>query len=258
MQENKTTFLLLPGGEWLTTTTTALGQAGIETRQQPNSLTLSLPKFNIQGLVARSNDVPRLVDSPESRAQAGLTGTDILVRQQKRSLIDVQNSDALPDWKMPLGPLVKNIPKSKVYLGATPNARQQFGDEPTLSELAQGTTVSAYTSIAQEYYEQQGLTPNIERFDGKIEGLWNVLGGCFAVCDIEVSGKTRRANEITIVDIIMSAWLVLYENQEKMSPIDQQRLLDLKTALTEAATTLASGKKIARRGFFSLPGFLKR
>lgn len=223
------TYIAIPGGEWQDSLLRILTQTSIKlNRSSPRNYRIDLPSLNLVLIIARSKDVPDLVTTDSSKAVAGITGTDILIEKSQRSLTSItkkQNSD----WLIPVD---DQAPKPTVYFGFTPNAYDKFGQQASLEQVLTGLVISAYPILAQQYLTTKGMSAEIQYQAGKIEGLWQLLSNCYAVCDISSTGATREANQISLWESILQVQLVLFLNQDKLTNPDQQRINNLKEVLS--------------------------
>lgn len=227
MKKERKTTILLPAGEWQQSLLVTFASAGISyLRESERNYQVTFPDLGIEGVFVRTKSVPKLLASKNTQAVAGFTGTDILIQSRRTSLAEFENG-----WEVPLLKYDKSAPQPSVYLGTTPNARERFEKEPSLSDLAGGIIVSAYPELARQYFQNRGYDPEILQEDGKIEGLWRIIPSCFAICDISSSGKTMAENSITLFEIIMSVSLQLIVEEDKATSTDISRLETLKKLL---------------------------
>lgn len=131
MPNQQESLIALPGGEWLKPLQTTIQRAGIGwVQQSERNYLVELPEINLQGVIVRTKDVPRIVERENSPVIAGFTGNDVLIQSRTREFTDQL------DWPVPLS--TSSAQSASVYLGYTPNAYERFGTEPSLDQILEG------------------------------------------------------------------------------------------------------------------------
>lgn len=228
----KLTQLYLPKGEWLDATLTAFRRADLELQSNPRCYQYSFVSSRIPIVfqAIRSKEVWSDISDPETVANGGFTGSDIVLEQM---------INPTRRWLFPLNefkPEDVDFPKPRIYLGSTPNFRDQVTN-PRVESLAARTIYTSYPNIARDFFNQLGVFPNIVEKQGTIEGRWRSNPNNWGIVDVVSTGKTLIANQIEVMDYIMSARLEYIEG-ENMSYQDRSRVDCLIETLERAKSKL--------------------
>ena len=230
----KFTQLYLPKGEWLDATLTAFKRADLELQSTPRcyEYTFVSSRIPIVFQAIRSKEVWSDISDPETVVDGGFTGSDIVLEQM---------INPTRRWLFPLNELKPenaDFPNPRIYIGSTPNFRNQ-ATTLDLGELETRTIYTSYPNITRSYFRQLGISPTVIERQGTIEGRWRSNPNNWAIVDVVSTGKTLEANEIKIMDYIMSARLEYIEG-ENMNPQDKLRVDDLIETLENAKSKLTS------------------
>lgn len=220
------TKILLPAGEWLESLLQLFSTVGIKyERESQRNYFINFPEFDIEGTLVRTNSVPLLLQNDDVSAVAGFTGTDILFESE------TQKDGTVEEWSIPFDSIGVKAPQPKIYIGTTPNAQETFGEHVRLEDILTGIIATVYPRILETYINKMGYSEaevRIHQDKGKIEGLWRILPGCFAICDVVSTGKTMKENGIDLFESIMLVQLAFVQNNEKTTTQDLERIEKLK------------------------------
>ena len=217
MKENFTQ-LYLPKGEWLDAALIAFKRANLELQASPRCYEYKFVSSSIPIIfqAIRSKEVWDDISDLETTANGGFTGSDIIlergVKPNRR-------------WTFPLyrlEPENGNFPRPRIYLGSTPNFREQVSN-PQVQDLERKTVYTAYPNIARKFFDEKEIAPKIVEKQGTIEGRWRTNLNNWGIVDIVSSGSTMRANQIEMMESIFTAELEYVEG-ENMSRQDQFRV----------------------------------
>lgn len=217
MKENFTQ-LYLPKGEWLDATLIAFKRANLELQASPRCYEYKFVSSSIPIVfqAIRSKEIWDDISDFETTANGGFTGSDIILERR-----------VTPNrrWIFPLyqfEPENGNFPRPKIYLGSTPNFREQVST-PQIKDLEGKTIYTNYPNITQEFFDQKEIKPKIVEKQGTIEGRWRTNLNNWGIVDIVSSGSTMKANQIEIMEPIFTAELEYIEG-ENISTQDKLRV----------------------------------
>lgn len=234
-QKETYTYLYLPKGEWLDALLTAFKVAGLElcAPDRCYEYTFVSQSLPILFQAVRSKEVWTDICDFDTKAKGGFTGSDIA---REQGIFESR-------WKFPLyelEPSDAKFPRPEIYLGSTPNLRQQI-TKPCVADLEGQTIYTSYPIIARQFLNKYKLWDfndqsrvNIKTRQGTIEGRWRTDKTNGAIIDITSTGKTMRANGIEVMEKIMPAEVV-YIQKLGMNPRDEERVNDLREKLYLAA-----------------------
>ncbi len=209
------TRILLPGGEWLDNLKQAMriDGLGIVTTDNRNYEY----SFVEQGLppilftVIRSGDVYETLLDQDIQASGGFTGSDILTEQGQSYLWAYELVAQLFDKRRPM-----------IVLGSTPNLRNRE------TEISNDSVIyTSYPNITERFFAAKNISPRIKKRAGKIEAYWTIDPENDAIIDIASTGDTMQANQIRIMEVLMSPELVFME-RDNVSRQDKERCEDLR------------------------------
>lgn len=214
----KFTQLYLPKGEWLDATLTALKAVDLEVQSSPRCYEYRFvsSRLPIVFQTIRTKEVWQDITDPETVANGGFTGSDIIYEQ---------NAKPTRRWTFPLyelEPIGQNFPRPRICLGSTPNFRDQV-QQPTIEDLNGKTIYTAYPKIAKDFFDRKKIKPKIVEKQGTTEGRWRTNIDNWAIIDVVSTGNTLRANGIEIMEDILTAELEYVEGPN-MSPQDKLRV----------------------------------
>jgi len=222
--KEKNTQLYLPKGEWLNSMLAAFNRAGLEIKAQPRSYEYKFVSSTIPIVfeAIRSKEVWEDIIDPNTTANGGFTGTDI---------IKEQNIYTQCRWTFPLYELESNdiFPRPRIYLGSTPNCRDVIPN-PEISDLKNKIIYTSYPRITQDFFTNRKISVEIVEKQGAIEGRWRTNINNWGIVDVVSSGKTLEANNIKIMEEIFTAEID-YIGGPNISCQDQSRVDDLREKL---------------------------
>jgi ATP phosphoribosyltransferase len=217
--KEKITNLILPKGEWLDSILIALKVAGMEVKNQPRSYeyTFVNQALPIVFQAFRSKEVVDVVTTWGSSASGGWTGSDIAAEEN----LDLSDERS---WQFPLSTLNPNAPKPQLYLGSTPQLRQQV-PSPTISDLEGGLIYTEYPNLTRKFLGQ--TQAEIKGVGGGSEGYWRTFPRNTAIVSIRNTDATMKANQIELIKNLMEPTVVFIESANA-SKQDQSRIDDLR------------------------------
>ena len=219
----KFTQLYLPKGEWLDPLLTTFKKANLELSAPPRCYEYQFVSSSIPIIfqTIRSKEVCLDIFDENTTVNGGFTGSDITLEQG----INFQ-------WSIPLNRFEddnSSFPKPKVCLGSTPNFRENE-DYPNIQALIGKTIYTSYPNITKKFFEDNKIDVKIIERQGTIEGRWRTNLDNWAIVDVVDSGSTMKANQIEILQEIMTPEIVFVENPI-ITRQDKSRIDDLKEQL---------------------------
>jgi len=223
--KEKNTQLYLPKGEWLNSMLVAFKRAGLEIQAQPRSYEYKFVSSTIPIVfeAIRSKEVWEDITDPNTTANGGFTGTDI---------IEEQNINTKDRWTFPLYELESDdtiFPRPRICLGSTPNCRDAISN-PKINDLENKIIYTSYPEITKKFFTKKGINVEIVEKQGAIEGRWRTNINNWGIVDVVSTGKTLKANNIKIMEEIFSAEID-YIGGPNISYKDQVRVEDLREKL---------------------------
>jgi ATP phosphoribosyltransferase len=213
---------------------------------------ISIPRLNLEfeAISGRIADTPSVVLDPLSIMVAGLCGTDTL-RNMKAADGQYLRKLRQPntDFVIPLDDLgVTYEPSQVMWQASELNKPENIPLEvltPVLVAELGGRVATSLLILVEQFFSELGLgIQNLITLTGTVEGAPYYYPTCLAVIDIVVSGKTNGANKLKPLFPIFKADPVLFENPDKMNPVDAKRLSVFKEALTETAYQRSKRERI--------------
>lgn len=202
---NQTTQIYIPKGEWLDAFLIALKTANLEIAAPPRCYEYKFvsPKLPIIFQAIRSKEIWKDISDPDTIVYGGFTGSDIAKEQE-----------VTPLWTFPLynlEPPSSSFPRPQICLCSTPNFPNRETNPAT--EKLQGKIIyTSYPNIAREFFLKKGITVKIKETQGATEARWRVVPDNWAIVDIVNSGNTLLANQIKVIENIMSSEIVYIED----------------------------------------------
>lgn len=205
-------------------------EIGLEIPTERDSRNFEIPISNmpINIVPIRAQDVPKVVFAENSRAKAGITGSDVLWEKSYELKADRNEGETLP-----LNELIKDPPKSSLYFGTTQNFKDMLsnhnGSDMSIDKLNGQTIVTIYPNITKEYMAANGLKRSeIYEVSGQDEAF-QYLFPFYGILGIKSSGKTTEANNIIVLDEFFQVTVKLFTyGTDKLTTRDLQILNDLR------------------------------
>lgn len=146
-------------------------------------------KNRIKGLLVRPTDVSVYVE--HGSADLGIVGLDLLMEQTPDVI-------KLKDLHFGKCKLVMAVEKDSVY--------KKPEDLPANAKIA-----TKFTKLTNDFIHKKGLSAEVIKLYGSVE-LAPLLGLSSAIIDLVDTGKTLRANNLTVIETILESSAVLIVN----------------------------------------------
>ncbi len=214
--------LALSKGRIFEETMPLLALIGIKSQENPESsrrLVLSTSDPYLRLIIVRPSDVPTYVQY--GAADFGIAGKDVILEHTSKK----------PDGLYQ--PIDLNMSKCKLSLAV----RRGFDYYEALRKGARLRVATKYIQSAREYFSDKGLHVEFIKLYGSIE-LAPLVGLADAIIDLVSTGNTLRANDLEIVEDIMSISSRLIVNRAS-----------LKTRRNRLQPFLDAFEKASRNGY---------
>ncbi|MEK6605240.1 MAG: ATP phosphoribosyltransferase [Nitrospirota bacterium] len=157
-------------------------------------------------MIIRPSDVPTYVEY--GAVDAGIVGADVLMEQAT----DVYE------------PLDLKFGSCRLAVAAPESAVRRNGRHGTRLRVA-----TKYPNLTERYFTQQGIPIEIIKLYGSVE-LAPLVGLADRIVDLVSSGKTLRAHNLVVTDVIMESTARLIVNRASLK-LKHKRVNDLIEAL---------------------------
>ncbi|MEK6603369.1 MAG: ATP phosphoribosyltransferase [Nitrospirota bacterium] len=157
-------------------------------------------------MIIRPSDVPTYVEY--GAVDAGIVGADVLMEQAT----DVYE------------PLDLKFGSCRLAVAAPESAVKRNGRHGTRLRVA-----TKYPNLTERYFTQQGIPIEIIKLYGSVE-LAPLVGLADRIVDLVSSGKTLRAHNLVVTDVIMESTARLIVNRASLK-LKHKRVNDLIEAL---------------------------
>lgn len=180
-----------------------LNRCGIKIRQRQDQLFCHSENFNLDILLVRDDDIPRLV--MEGVCDLGIVGTNVL---QEKALDRNKNGFSEKYEKC------KDLDFGYCRLAIAIPEKFNFQE---LSDLQGKRIATSYPHLLQNFCQQQKLAVEIISLSGAVE-IAPRLGIADAICDLVSTGTTLEANNLREVETIFKSHAMLIKATAELNP----------------------------------------
>jgi len=212
-KSSKTLRLGLPKGTLQETTQKLLSRAGFDVRYSSRSYFPSIDDPEIECILIRPQEMARYV--AQGAMDCGIAGHD-WIQENRVDVVEIANLEA--PWP--------NYAPIRWVLAV----KRGSGFE-TIQDLQGKRIASEAVGLAEKHFEKHGVKASIEFSWGATEVKPPVLAD--AIIDVTDSGASLRANDLDVIDTILSSTPRFVANREasedpwKRAKLEQLRLLML-------------------------------
>ena len=208
----------IPKGSLQDSTLDLFERAGYNIRLSSRSYAPSIDDDRMAVMMFRAQEMSRYVE--DGVIDAGLTGHD-WIRENESDVVEVAE---LVYAKQRLSPVR--------WVLAVPDE----SDVKAPEDLAGGIVATELVRVTRKYFEDKGLDVKVEFSYGATEVKARLLDG---IVDVTETGSSLRANNLRVVDTILTSSTRLIANREAMES-------DWKRAAIENISLLLNGAMAAR------------
>lgn len=174
-------------------------------------------RFPMEFVLIRASDVPRFVQDENTTLGVGITGSDIIWEAG----LGKNNGEEIPIYE--LNPDAK---QSSLFVGITKRLQDALGNRsPDISDLAGSQIATKFPAIANEYFAEKNINPELILVPGSDEAMQYIFPNCNGILGIISTGDTIKENNIDILEKFYDVTIRLIENGGKLSSVGQ-RILD--------------------------------
>ena len=206
--------IAVPTGDLNDTVTKRLRRVGLKFSPVEKKNLVSVDNLAVDMLLIRPSSVPEMVMHGRTRTRAGLTGGDI-----------VWNWDPAKKDQGTTIPTIAN--ESTLFVGVTKpladRIRGEDGREPRAEDLIGSTVVTKFPRIAEDVF---GGMVDIWAMPGSTEAMQYALDDAEGILDVTATGGAIRANQLTVVEKLMSPVDVRMIQQPGLSSFEERIIAD--------------------------------
>jgi ATP phosphoribosyltransferase len=166
-------------------------------------------------LFARAADIPEYVS--DGAADLGVTGLDQMREADPGNVVDLLDLE---------------FGQCRLVLAAP-----EDGDIREVSDLAGRTVATEFPHVAEQYFAERGVSPDIVEVSGATE-LTPHVGMADAIVDITSTGTTLTVNRLAVVDEVLESSVHLFAREDVA---DDRRVQEVTRALSSVLA--ADGKR---------------
>lgn len=188
----------------------------------PGGIFIEARNIPIDFVTLRASDIPQSVMDSSSNVSVGITGSDIIWE----SGMGKNAGEEIPIYE-----LDQNAKESALYIGVYP----RFTDRVSTTQGLNGKTIATkYPRITREIALEKGISVEVKKFSGSIEGLGEIYSYLWGLMDIISSGETARSNGIKILEIFYKVSVRMIDAPGKMTYRELAVFGDLRELITVA------------------------
>jgi ATP phosphoribosyltransferase len=166
-------------------------------------------------LFARASDIPEYVS--DGAADMGITGLD--------QVSEADHADVLEALDLDYG-------HCRLVLAAP-----EDGDLDSVADMEGRTVATEFPTITRNFFDEQGVTPEIVEVSGATE-LTPHVGMADAIVDITSTGTTLEVNRLAIVEEVLASSARLFAREDVL---DTEKAQQIRMALSSVLS--AEGKR---------------